>query len=341
MIVLLGLQAAMAWPATTEPSSAAGQTTSTAPTGGAAERDSIEDSLFASPTTRDHIGRVIVPVKINGQGPFRFIVDTGANHSTISPELAHALHLQVGTGALMTLDGITGAAQVSYVSIDRLQAGELTIQDTTLPVVEASILDGADGILGAAGMSQQSLLIDFQRNRVAIASHVDWAARARAIKIHAARVASGLIVLDTMIGQVHVQAVLDTGSERTLGNMALREVLRSRKRPTRGFVAQLTSVYGATKEVEPGEILAAPMISIDSLRITDVAIVYGNFHIFKIWGMQDVPAMILGMDVLGTVSSLNIDFKDQTVYVGNVPPAQHDDVPGTAHELSGMQAQHK
>ena len=50
-----------------------------------AEKD---DLLFASPTTRDHIGRVVVPVTLNGQGPFRFIVDTGANHSTISPQLA-------------------------------------------------------------------------------------------------------------------------------------------------------------------------------------------------------------------------------------------------------------
>jgi len=143
-----------------------------------------------------------------------------------------------------------------------------------------------------------------------------------------------------LVGKTHVLAVLDTGSERTLGNLALREVLRSHKRPSRGFVAKLTSVYGATKEVESGEILAAPMISIDSLRITDVAIVYGDFHIFKIWDMQDKPAMILGMDVLGTVASLNIDFKDQTVYVGNVPPAQRDIV-GTAHELSGMQSQRK
>jgi hypothetical protein len=335
VLILLGLHTAMAWPAA-EPMPPPMPVSVATPV----SVPDIEESLFASPTTRDHIGRVVVPVKINGQGPFRFIVDTGANHSTISPELVRLLRLRTDSGPLVTLDGITGTAQVSYVSIDRLQAGDLTIEDTTLPVVAASVMAGADGILGAAGMSQKSLLIDFQRNRVAIASHVDSVARARAIKIHAARVANGLIVLDTLVGQVHVQAVLDTGSERTLGNLALREALRPHKRPSRGFVAQLTSVYGATTEVEAGEILAAPVISIDSLRITDVAIVYGDFHIFKIWDMQAEPAMILGMDVLGTVASLNIDFKNQTVYVGNVPPAQRD-VLGTAHDLSGMQSQRK
>ena len=323
LLVLLGLHVATAWSATaSEPVPA-----------------DVDDSLFASPTTRDHIGRVVVPVRINGRGPFRFIVDTGANHSTISPELAKALQLETDTGPLMVLDGITGADQVSYVSIDRLQAGDMTIDDTTLPVVPTSIMAGADGILGAAGMSQKSLLIDFQRNRVAITSHIDPRTRDRAVKIRAARVANGLIVLDTMVGRVHAHAVLDTGAERTLGNLALRDAVRSQKRPKRGFVAQVTSVYGATKEVEPGEIMEAPTISIASLRITDVSIVYGDFHIFKIWDMQNEPAMILGMDVLGTVASLNIDFKNQTVYVGNVPAQQ--DVLVSTHELSGIQSQRK
>lgn len=297
----------------------------------------IDDSLFAAPTTHDHIGRVLIPVKINGRGPYRFIVDTGANHSTISPDLARELGLKADTRSLITLDGITGASQVTFVSIDRLQAGDLTLEDTTLPVVWAPVMAGADGILGAAGMSQKSLLIDFQRNRVAIASHVESTTRDQAIKIHAARVVNGLMVLDTEVGGVRVAAVLDTGAERTLGNIALRDAVKS-KNAKRGFVAQVTSVYGATRQVESGEIAAAPTISIGTLRITDVAIVYGDFHIFKIWDMHDKPAMILGMDVLGTVASLNIDFRNQNVYVGNVPPANPRDQLGTEHDLSAMQS---
>src|SRR5260370_26660034 len=50
--------------------------------------------LSASPTTRDHIGRAVVPVMVSGHGPFRFIVETGANPSTISPPLARALGLK-------------------------------------------------------------------------------------------------------------------------------------------------------------------------------------------------------------------------------------------------------
>jgi NADPH:quinone reductase-like Zn-dependent oxidoreductase len=49
-----------------------------------------------------------------------------------------------------------------------------------------------------------------------------------------------------------------------------------------------------------------------------VAIVYGDFHIFKVWEMVDKPAMIIGMDVLGTVPALGIDFERQDVYLAGV-----------------------
>jgi predicted aspartyl protease len=293
--------------------------------------------LFASPTTHDHIGRVVVPVMVNGRGPFRFIVDTGANHSTISPRLVHELGLKPTEEASIILDGITGSAQVSFVTVDRLQAGELTIEGTDLPVVWASVMAGADGILGAAGLTEKSLLIDFQRNRVAISRGVEAAVRANSTKIHALPMTPGLITLATQVGGVPVRAVIDTGAERTLGNLALRDALRARR--LHGVLAKMTSVYGATKEVELGEILIAPTIVIDTLRINDVAIVFGEFHIFNVWGMQGQPAMIIGMDVLGTVASLSIDFKNRDVYVVGVRPK--GDVFSVMRGMTGEASQRK
>ena len=293
--------------------------------------------LFASPTTRDHIGRVVVPVMVNGQGPFRFIVDTGANHSTISPRLTQVLGLKPAEDASIILDGITGTAQVSFVTIDRLQAGDLAIGSTDLPVVWAPVMAGADGILGVAGLTEKSLLIDFQRNRVIISRRVEAEVRANSTKIHGLRSVPGLITLATQVGGVPVRAVIDTGAERTLGNMALRDALRAKR--LHGVIAQVTSVYGATKEVEAGEILVAPPIVIDALRINDVAIVFGKFHIFEVWGMQDQPAMVIGMDVLGTVASLSIDFKNQDVYVGSL--RARPDVLSVMRGMTGEAAQRK
>ena len=274
-----------------------------------------EAALLAAPTTRDHIGRVMVPVIINGRGPFHFIVDTGASHSTISPALVQTLGLKPTEVRSILLDGITGSARVASVTIDTLQAGALTLQDAPMPVVWAPVMAGADGILGAAGFAGQSLEVDFRHNRVVIASEVEAAMRAESTRLHGLRLTDGLITLDTRVGSVLVRAVVDTGSPRTLGNLALRDAVRIPR--TRGVMARVTSVYGATEDVETGEVIAAPVIAVGSLRILDADVVCGDFHIFKVWRMQDKPAMILGMDVLGTVTSLGIDFKNQDVYLAS------------------------
>jgi predicted aspartyl protease len=282
----------------------------------AAETANAPDAgLLASPTTRDHIGRVVVPVTINGRGPFRFIVDTGASHSTVTPGLVAALGLKPSEVPAVLLDGITGSAEVSAVTIDSLRAGALSIRSTMMPVVWAPVMGGADGILGAAGLTNQTLTVDFERNRVEISDGVEPAMRSDSLRVHGVRLTDGLITLDAWVGRVRVRAVVDTGSERTLGNMALRNSMSIHR--TGGVMVHVTSVYGATKDVEQGEVSEVPVIAIGPLRIVDVYMVYGNFHIFKVWGMEDKPAMILGMDVLGTVTSLGIDFKDQNVYLAS------------------------
>src|SRR3984957_10417296 len=111
-----------------------------------------DTTLLAVPTRIDRIGRIVVPVMINGQGPFRFIVDTGASHSVVSPALAAKLGLTPTPAAAILVNGMTGTAQVPGVTIAKLQAGDLAIEDTNFPVVWAPLMAGADGILGAAGL---------------------------------------------------------------------------------------------------------------------------------------------------------------------------------------------
>ncbi len=272
-----------------------------------------EESLFALPTTFDHIGRVVVATMVNGKGPFRFIVDTGATYSTVSPGLVRTLGLKPAELPGIVVNGITGTAQVNAVTIDTLQAGDLTVDGLVAPVVWAPVMAGADGIFGAAGLTEKSLSVDFERNRVRVGRGVEPALRKEAMKIHAVRLTHGLITLQSQVGRVRTLAVIDTGSERTLGNLALRDALKLHNRT--GAEALITSVYGATEQVEHGELWTAPTISIDSMRINDVQVVYGDFHIFKVWGMEDKPAIIVGMDVLGTVGSLGIDFKNQDIYL--------------------------
>lgn len=271
-----------------------------------------DTTLLAVPTRIDRIGRIVVPVMINGQGPFRFIVDTGASHSVVSPALAAKLGLTPTPEAAILVNGITGTAQVPGVTIAKLQAGDLAIEDTNFPVVWAPLMAGADGILGAAGLSAQRLLVDFDHNKVVLSPAASGTPSGFA-KIAARRLDGGLIAVKARVGRIDTIAIIDTGSERTLGNLALRDALNQQPRP--GMEAHVTTVFGATTEVTPGDAQVVPTIAIDQLRISDVTVVYGKFHIFNVWNLENRPALIVGMDILGTVGAMSIDFKHQYLYL--------------------------
>lgn len=272
------------------------------------------ESLFACPTTLDHIGRVVVPVEVDGRGPFRFIIDTGAGHSTISPWLVKELGLPVSKVPAIDVEGVTGSAAVPAVQIQTLRAGSLVIRDVALPVLETPMMAGVDGILGVAGMRDITLLVDFARNRVQVARGLNAEVRFDYSRVHTTMLAGGLIALPAYIGDVQAVAIIDTGAERSLGNLALSTALHLQTKP--GKLDPVTAVYGATQQVQSGKMVATPIIAIGPLRIAGLELVYGGFHIFNVWGLENRPAVILGMDVLGTVDGLGFDFDRHELYVG-------------------------
>ncbi len=290
----------------------------------------LDPDLFASPTRADRIGRILVPVLINGQGPFRMVVDTGASQSTISPRAALTLGLQSGNQPPVRVNGITGTAELPSVSIDRIQCGDFIIEHVQLPVVWAPVMSNADGILGIAGLTKNRLLVDFQRNRVSLAgarnSLTDF------LRVPAKRLDGGLFTVTARIGGVKVVAVIDTGSERTLGNLALRDALLAKR--SRNAQAKATTVYGATTDISAGEMALAPPISLGNVTIDSVTVVYGGFHIFDVWNLAVQPAVIIGMDVLGTVRALAIDFARSEIYFKSI----EDTGPSISHGLTMLPA---
>jgi predicted aspartyl protease len=279
-----------------------------------------QDLLLACPTTRDYVGRVVAAVMVNGRGPYRFIVDTGANESSISPKLATALGLAPSTSRPLRIAGVTGSEIVPSVPIGSLRAGALVIAHSELPVIWSPIMTGADGILGAAGLAQDSLLVDFLHNTVVIHPVEGPSIPSGYVRVRATRLSSGLLSVPGEVGGVPVDAIIDTGSPQTLGNMALYRALYLK--PGSGGRAK---VFGVTKQVRPGNVQVAPMLDLGTIRIGNAVLVYGDFPIFKVWGLTERPAVILGMDVLGTVDAFSIDFRNSEFAIAphDIDPDQH------------------
>jgi hypothetical protein len=114
-----------------------------------------------------------------------------------------------------------------------------------------------------------------------------------------------LMMIPGHVGRVPVKAIIDTGGSRTLGNPALLQALTGRTRDT----ALLTSVVDANDHLKMGEVANSPIITLGGATITNTAITYGDFDIFHVWGLEDEPALLIGMDVLGTLAEFAIDYR--------------------------------
>src|SRR5512134_1615089 len=89
---------------------------------------------YVAPTTRDSIGRIWAPVLIDGHGPFRLVLDTGATRSALIPRVVQQLGLEARPNGAR-VRGVTGSAVVPTVKVRSLEFGELRVEDVTLPVV--------------------------------------------------------------------------------------------------------------------------------------------------------------------------------------------------------------
>jgi predicted aspartyl protease len=259
---------------------------------------------YAAPTLRDRIGRIWAPVLINGRGPYRLVLDTGATHSAIVAQVADSLGIPVADAATVRVTGVTGSAVVPSVAVNRLEVGDLSVDSTMLPVV-ADVFGGAQGVLGTEGLSDKRILIDFGRDRVVISRSRGELDRKGFETLPLRQLREHLLALDVRVGGVRAKAILDTGAQVSIGNNALRTAL------TRHGSTNVTKeeIEGVTLDVARGDMMEAPPIDVGSLRFNGLYITYGDMYIFERWHLANEPTLVLGMDVLGTVDMLVIDYR--------------------------------
>lgn len=260
---------------------------------------------YAAPTGIDRIGRVLADVAVNDRGPYRFVVDTGANRTAISSRLAAALGLVLDPASMVEVHGITGSARVPAVSGTRLVVGEITLDPQQLPILEDVVFADADGILGVEGLQNTRVEVDFENDVVTLRPSTGRRAPAGYLVIPARLEKGGLMLVRGRVGKVQADVILDTGAQRTIGNLALhRALLQSLARKD----TTVATVTGATPGVVTAIAVTTPPIAIGDARLKDVAVTFADLHVFTLWELIDEPALVVGMDVLGTVDRFVVDY---------------------------------
>jgi hypothetical protein len=260
---------------------------------------------YVSPTRRDQIGRIWAPVLINGRGPFRLVLDTGATHSAITALVALALGIPTDKSPPVILHGVTGFATVPTIRVDTLSIGDVAVDQAVLPIVPDA-LGGAEGILGSEGLAGKRIFIDFRHDQIAIAYSKNERSGRGFISVPFYSMRGTLVVVDAMVGGIRTRAIIDTGGQGTIANMALKEAL-ARVRISSKSTSD--SITGATKEIQPGEVMSVPVIGIGDIQINDPGVTFSDLYIFKQWHLTKQPAILIGMDALGLLDTLIIDYR--------------------------------
>jgi predicted aspartyl protease len=263
---------------------------------------------YVAPTLRDRIGRVWAPVYINGRGPFRLVLDTGANRSAVIQSLAMRIGAPLEASAVKLL-GVTGSSIVPTIHVDSLEVGDLWLGNRKLAVVE-DVFGGAEGVLGADGLSDKRISIDFRNDRISI-RHSNAAVRPPGFTRIPVTIRHGhLLMFDVKLAGVRTKALLDTGAQTTIGNISLRTALARKAR--HGVTG---SIVGVTLDVQEGETFNAPPVNIADITIRGMRVTFGDIYIFDAWRMTDEPALLIGMDIIGLLDSLIIDYKRKELHM--------------------------
>lgn len=275
--------------------------------------------IYAAPTTKDRIGRIMAPVWLNGRGPFLFIVDTGANRTVLSPETARQLGIDVDGSARAIVHGVTGSESAPLARVRELRVGRIVRRDVEMPVVSSRVHAEADGMLGADNLAGTRLTVDFRRNHIDIADAGAMPGRARDAIALPAQMRFGLLPLVRgRVGGVQIDAVVDTGAERSIGNGALRAALAAEHSATRS--EGRTLVFGAVGPDVSADIVLVPRLRIGSGNVTRLPILFADTHVFRIWQLEAKPSLLLGMDVIGQLDAIVIDYRRNQVWFTAQPP---------------------
>jgi predicted aspartyl protease len=257
---------------------------------------------FVAPTRRDRIGRIWAPVLIDGKGPYRLVLDTGANRSAITARTAEMLGIPPAETATR-VTGFTGSAMVPTVHAERLEVGDLEIGPTELPVLP-DVFGGAQGVLGFEGLENKRIFADFTHDRLEITLSHGERARRDFTAVPLRLIRGGLLVADVRVGTVRAKAIVDTGAQGTIGNLALRDALM--RHPPRN--AKHEDIIGVTLDVQGGDNIPSPDLDFGHLTVKGVHITFGDMYLFQHWQLTDEPTLTLGMDLLGSFDVLIIDY---------------------------------
>ncbi|MEP3225239.1 MAG: aspartyl protease family protein [Parasphingorhabdus sp.] len=256
----------------------------------------------------DRKARMTVPVNIEGSGPFDFIIDTAAQRTILSKEIAGQLTLELEEE--VNIIALAGTTVVQTVYVPELQLGQRSYGGIIAPTFRSNNI-GADGVLGLDSLQGQRILFDFIDSSISVEDTAKKrkARSRREIVVTARRRSGQLIFTNAEISGIKVSVIIDTGGELSIGNKALQRRLRMKASALQKI--NLIDVTGRSIAADYG---VASELHIGRARFGVIPIAFADIAPFEALNLGNKPALFLGMDALRKFDRMAIDFANRKIY---------------------------
>lgn len=263
----------------------------------------------------DPTSRMSVPVMVGGKGPFPFIVDTALDRTIIAAELADELGLADGPKA--SVHTMSGRVNIDSAILPPLEINGLRLAPKAAPKAAPKFSEkniGAKGVIGIDALKSQRIVLNFRTGTMTMNSDPvvdkDW--DGETIVVTARSKLGQLVLTNAGIGTDDdgISVIINTGSETSVGNMALRRFMQ-RTGSLKSFkTATLISISG---EQTPVDYIVVQRLRVGGMVVGNLPIAFTDAHPFRRLGLNRERALLLGMDMLKLFDQVALNFQRRTV----------------------------
>jgi len=212
---------------------------------------------------------------------------------------------------------ILGAEPTMLVNVESLSFGALRLSSGDTPMFDGPMLADEHGLLGVDGMAGRLLHIDFTKHCVEIYESAAQMPMQGWLSVPARMRFGTMLIVQGMIQGVKVNVLIDTGSDISLANEQFRDALRGVAAGTIEYHGGHAYTFGRPIVLEQS--VWTPNLRFGNTYIESVNAYIGDFHIFDVWGLQNEPTLLIGMDVLASSREMAIDYEHGVVHFRKRP----------------------
>jgi predicted aspartyl protease len=279
----------------------------------------MDDALAVIPRQISDAGHIVVETKLDGRGPFRFVIDTGSSISVVYEGARTEAGIEPVPNIQVHVLGMTGSGFFPLGRVSEIRVGDEVWNNARVALLPDTgpIASRIDGIFGIDFLSRYAVLYSqgervlrfYPRELVADDAYRGW----ERIVLRDLRVGDGnaaVLVFDMRVDAEYIPTVFDLGATvNVMNRRAARALDIMVRRPRRS-----SEVHGVSGSTEVLAELRVWRLWIDNSLWRNKTFLIGEFPVFEVLGLDRRPAAIVGVELFGRRDFI-IDFARRRLLV--------------------------